>query len=326
MLYVGKEAPRLWAAGVVFGLLALCACSVNGGSLSAFVTRHQPGRLTISGAGSVKLFVTNLPNAITEYDQNGNQITQSGTFPNLNQPLGITFDSSNGDLYVIDHGFNTSGNNTITEYDQNGNLLNTFSAPFPTLFDPTGIAFDSSNNNLYVVNGSSTITEYDQNLNPITTFGSFPTPLNGPAGIAFDSLNGHLYVVNNGNNTIVEFDQNGNLITTSGTFPKLDLPVGIAFDVANGHLYVTNLGCPSPHTPPRITEYDQNGNLIVIPSGTFPNLNGPTGISFDSANDHLYVTNSSNNTITEYDQDGNRISTSGTFVGLHFPSSLTVAP
>jgi DNA-binding beta-propeller fold protein YncE len=274
---------------------------------------------------STRLYVANLsrPTFITVYDQNGNQITPSGTFPNLRGASRIAFNSSNGQLYVT-----SFINNAVTVYDQSGNQI-TPSGTFPNLSSPYGIAFDSSNRYFFVINlgpgvsGPYTITVYDQNGNQITTSGTFPH-LNTPFGIAFDSSNQHLYVINVGNNTITEYDQNGNQITPSGTFPHLSSPNGIAFDSSNGHLYVTNQG-PGVTGPYTITVYDQNGNQIT-PSGTFPNLSNPVGIAFDSSSGHLYVTNVGNNTITEYDENGNQIAPSGTFPNLHGPDSLVAVP
>ena len=289
------------------------------GTNTQFVVNTSHAYLWELVANSVTLYVANAGNnTITEYDQDGNEITTSGTFQNTNGPVAIAFDSSNGHLYVVN-----LSTPSITEYDQNGNQINT-AGTFPNLDEPVGIAFDSSNSHLYVTNlgpeqtGPYTITEYDQNGNQITTAGTFPN-LDGPFGVAFDSSNSHLYVMNADSSTITEYDQDGNQITPSGSFPNLDEPFGMAFDSSNGHLYVTNFGNA------KITEYDQNGNQIIT-SGAFPNLNFPFGIALDSSNNHLYVTNTNNNTITEYDQNGNQITPSGTFPNLEVPEGLTIVP
>jgi DNA-binding beta-propeller fold protein YncE len=104
-----------------------------------------------------------------------NQISPSGTFPNLNDPLGIAFDSSSCHLYVVNQ-----GGAYITEYDQNGNQISP-SGTFPNIgLLPYGIAFVSSNRHLYVDNVySNAIAVYDQSGNQITPSGTFPN-LNGP--------------------------------------------------------------------------------------------------------------------------------------------------
>ena len=267
---------------------------------------------TFTIAQSAALYSANFDaNTVTVYDQNGNQITTSSTFPNLNLPAGIAFDPANGRLYVSN--FN---NNTITVYDQNGNQI-TPSGTFPHLSEPLGLAFDPANGQLYVTNfNNNTITVYDQNGNQITPSGTFPN-LSGPTDIAFDPANGQLYVTNFNNKTVTVYNQIGNQITPLGTFPNLNQPQAIAFDPANALLYVGNAANST------MTVYDQNGNQIAT-SGTFPNLNMPQGIAFDPANALLYVGNS-NATMTVYDQNGNPIGTTGNFPNL-FPARLTAVP
>ncbi|HEY7993805.1 MAG TPA: hypothetical protein VID24_06335, partial [Candidatus Eremiobacteraceae bacterium] len=57
-------------------------------------------------------------------------------FPNLNQGLGIAFDSSNRHLYATNLGLGGGGPYTITVYDQNGNQIMT-SGTFPNLDYPS---------------------------------------------------------------------------------------------------------------------------------------------------------------------------------------------
>jgi DNA-binding beta-propeller fold protein YncE len=265
------------------------------------------------------LYVTNFDNnSITEYSQNGNQITPSGTFPNLNGPQGIVFDDSNNDLYVTNLGAEDGGPYTITEYALNGNQI-TPSGTFPNLDVAFGLAFDPLNDEIYAPNtGNNTMTVYDQNGNQITPTGTFPN-LNDPESVLFDPLNGELYAPNYGNNTMTVYDQNGNQITPTGTFPNINGPTGVTLDPLNGHLYVSNANNET------VTVYDQNGHQIT-PTGTFPNLNDPIDIAFDPSNSELYVINDGNNSMTVYDQNGNQITTAGTFPNLNLPEFLVAAP
>ena len=100
------------------------------------------------------------------------------------------------------------------------------------------------------------------------------------------------------------------LATSKGT------PISATFSITESSaIYVPNFGNSS------ITFYDHNGIQITL-SGAFPNLNGPSGIAFDSANGQLYVTNFSNSTITVYNQSGGKITTSGTFPNLNSPQDI----
>ena len=100
--------------------------------------------------------------SIVSYDENGNLVPTSGSFPNLAQPEAIAFDPFNGHLYVAN-----AANNTITVYDDQGNQVST-TGTFPSLSIPAGIALDSHNRRLYVINqGNQTLTIYDENGNLI---------------------------------------------------------------------------------------------------------------------------------------------------------------
>ena len=136
------------------------------------------------------------------------------TGTNLSAPEGITFDRTNGQLYVTNN-----CNNTMTVYDQNGNQITT-SGAFANLHAPRGIAFDPANGHLYVVNDFG-ITVYDQSGNQIATSGGFPGLIG--LGIAFDPSNQLLYATS-GITTVSVYDQNGNPIAVSGKFPNLHFP------------------------------------------------------------------------------------------------------
>ncbi|HTV74776.1 MAG TPA: NHL repeat-containing protein [Candidatus Acidoferrales bacterium] len=259
-----------------------------------------------------RLYVTDtFNNAITVYDQSGDQQTVSGTFANLSNPFGIAYDPADNFLYV-------ASGNAVTAYDLNGNQQ-TLSGSFAGINDPQGIAYDPTNGFLYVTNVSSTtVTVYDQNGNEQTVSGSF-AGMDVPYGIAYDPANGFLYVTNYGNSTVTVYDKNGNPQTLSGTFSGLSSPIGITYDPANGFLYVANSHSNT------VTVYDQNGNLQTT-SGSFTGLDNPYGIAYDPVNGFLYVTNLNNNTITAYDQNGNKQTLSGSFLNLFYAAGITVVP
>jgi DNA-binding beta-propeller fold protein YncE len=154
-----------------------------------------------------------------------------------------------------------------------------------------------------------------------------PMPINagGSAGLALFSepvasptpaSPARIYIANPANNTVTMYDQNGNVLNPSGGFPNLSKPYGLAYDTANSHLYVFNL-YPFNNN---VTSYDKNGTQIAL-TGTFPNAFG-AAITFDSANDELYVANGAENSVTAYDQNGNQITVTGSFPSLNAPQSL----
>ena len=290
------------------------------GSTLTFAGNHTPITLKAGvkyvalpfACAVTKIFVTN--NDISVYDDQGNQITPAGGFPHTLGPIGITFDSCNRYLYIVNFP------DAIFVYNEEGYEIPT-TGGFPNLNVPGAIAFDSHNRYLYVTEEfveKDTVGVYDEAGNEITTTGTFPNVIDA-SGIAFDSNNHHLYVTNTLPNTVTVYDEAGNLLNTFGSYPSLNTPAGIAFDSNNHHLYVTNAGYST------MTVYDEAGNQITT-TGSFPNLSNPGGIAFDPDNHYLYVVNERTNAMTVYDEEGNEITTTGSFPGLSEPLSVAVAP
>jgi hypothetical protein len=161
---------------------------------------------------------------------------------------------------------------------------------------------------------------------------------NAADGIAYDPNNGRIYVGNLGQNadSILSFDLHGNQLSTSGTFPGQLGICCMTFDSSNGDLYV--LASTSTQASYHVMVYDPNGDNISSPGG-FPGLHNPAGIAFDPLTQSIYildqvtlpnnVTSGTVNgiaTVNVYDQNGNRIATTGSFRGSTVGKALVVAP
>ena len=167
-------------------------------------------------------------NAVSAYDENGNPVTLSGSWPSFTFPgaNGMAFDAHNGVIYV-------ANNSEISAYDEQGNahaVSGSFGAPaMCTPNFPQAIAFDSLNDSVYVAwdgNGCGTIAAYDEDGNTLTLAGSFANT-DYPAGIAVDSHNGMLYVVNS--TTVTVYNAQGVQQSTTGSFNP-----GFSFQSTNG--------------------------------------------------------------------------------------------
>jgi DNA-binding beta-propeller fold protein YncE len=299
-------------------------------TLTATVTPPALSGATAISAASVvappaaRIFVTNAV-GITVYDQNGNQQTTSGSFPNLSTPAGLGFDPVNGFLYVPN-----TGNSSITVYDQNGNQQTLGAAAFRNVTVPGVVAYDPANNLLYVASiSNNSVTAFDQNGIQQTLSGAgFPT-LNFPSDIAYDSANGFLYITSlqggsGGNGSVAAFDQNGNPQTLSGNFPNLNQPAGIAFDPVNDFLYVANSNNNT------VTVYDQNGNQQNLGASAFPatSISSPSDIVYNPVNGLFYVTNDGTDTVTAFDHNGNpqTLSAANPFPNVNGPQGIIVVP
>jgi YVTN family beta-propeller protein len=249
-----------------------------------------------------------------------------------NGPMGIDYDSNNGNMYVANF-----YSNTVSVIDGNtNNVIATI--PFASNTSPIDIAFDSSNGNLYVTNYSTgTVSVINGNTNRVisTIFvGGNPTAIAvnyangdvyvadginavrvinpitnrlvhtvsvgyGPSGIAFDSDNGNMYVANFYSNTVSVIDGNtNNVIRTIPMLLDSANPSGIVYNPTDKHLYVINYyslgnrGSGGGGTVSVINDYTNNV-IANIAVG-----NSPQDGAFNSANGQVYVTNLLSNTVS----------------------------
>jgi YVTN family beta-propeller protein len=249
-----------------------------------------------------------------------------------NGPMGIDYDSDNGNMYVANF-----YSNTVSVIDSNtNNVIATI--PFASNTSPIDIAFDSSNGNLYVTNyNTGTVSVINGNTNRVisTIFvGGNPTAIAvnyangdvyvadgvnavrvinpitnrlvhtvsvgyGPSGIAFDSDNGNMYVANFYSNTVSVIDGNtNNVIRTIPMLLDSANPSGIVYNPTDKHLYVINYyslgnrGSGGGGTVSIINDYTNN-IIANIAVG-----NSPQDGAFNSANGQVYFTNLLSNTVS----------------------------
>jgi DNA-binding beta-propeller fold protein YncE len=82
------------------------------------------------------LYVGSIPtSSISQYDEQGNPVTTSGSFPGLSAPNGIVYDPYNGLIYVADGGGSQPSN--VFAFDEQGNAQ-------PITFTISGDSFDQA--------------------------------------------------------------------------------------------------------------------------------------------------------------------------------------
>jgi DNA-binding beta-propeller fold protein YncE len=265
-------------------------------------TMHASTRLTLNGvaltllsslflaspvARADSLYVANISNSsVEQYNSSGTKTVFNNS--NLNQPVGLAFDSS-GNLYVANY-----GGNYIQELSPTGAPLATINLPAGS--GPTGLVFDSTGklyvaentaNRIDIITAGVVSTYIDQNHDGY---------LNQPVGLAFDS-NGILYVADSGANHVERITSSlapSIFADDSSANDPLDGPFGLAFDPA-GNLFVTSA---INNSIEKIT----TGGVMSVFANASANLDVPTGIAFNSAGD-LFVANAgqnNSNTILEF--------------------------
>jgi DNA-binding beta-propeller fold protein YncE len=237
------------------------------------------------------VYVVNPPsNSVTVYDESGNLLKTRGGFPGLNTPTSITFDAADQLLYVLSRD-NRGYCCSVVAYTTEGNQV--ASCDFHVDGDVYGTAaFDSSTQLLYVFN--SAFNEEAQ----VTGFA-------------------------------LAYDRSGRRVSTGGSFSVFGgLLTSLVADPKNHRIYITAV--PDPSFEPGggvVLEFDQDGNQVQLYYPQFSDVQVPSSITFDSANNELYVVNhggfAGNMTkpVTAFDQTGNEIAASGSF-NVMYPNSI----
>jgi sugar lactone lactonase YvrE len=234
-------------------------------------------------------------NYVTEI--NGTEQTEIGN-GYLQGPTGLVFDSA-GDLFVAN-----GQNGTITEFNSSGGYDTTIDAG---LSSPRGMAIDSAGD-IYVANQNiGTITKLTDN-GGVYTASTFATGLTTPNDIAINAV-GDLYVTNGlPGNYITEITPGGVKEPFAIAGEQLNGPNGIVFG-PNDDIYVVN------RVTSDVEKIDAAGvGTTYLAAGS---LDAPKNLVFDSFGD-LYVTDSGDNEVTEYNPQGQLIETFSDLAGPCF--------
>ena len=261
------------------------------------------------------LYVTNNNGKILAYNEDGAQQTPSGSFPNLQGPRGIAYDTHNGLLYVADY-----TGNAVLAYDRTGHQHTLPNGAFAGLTHPKGIAFDSHNDLLYVASSYGGVNAFDEAGAAQTLSGSF-AGLNDPYGVTYDPHNGLLYVTNDqGAPPVTAYDEQGNEQTLAGTWSPSSSTGSIAYDSANHELFVSTL-LPADGGP-GAWAFDEQGNVTV--ASAFHGTIEPFGIRYDPHRDGIFIVDSAGK-IPLYDPAGKKLAVNA-WTNLFGPQDAVVVP
>ncbi len=223
---------QVTTAGVVTTIAGSTSCgSANGTGTSARF--NYPAGITYDGANG-DLYVTDWNNCEIRQVTTAGVVTTvagstscgsadgTGTSARFYSPVGIAYDSANGDLYVTDLGnceirqitpawvvTTVVGSTSCGSADGTG-----ASASFS---NPSGIVYDSANGDLYVTDTNNSIIRQVTTAGAVTTIAGQANSTLGfadgiganarfsyPAGIEYDPANGLLYITDSNNNAIRE--------------------------------------------------------------------------------------------------------------------------
>jgi len=162
-------------------------------------------------------------------------------------------------------------------YDLNGNLFTKY-----LTFNITSSSSYASNK-IYVSNyGSNDVSVINGATNKVVSTISVGS---GPNGVAYDPNNNEIYVANYGSNSVsvINGATNSVIATISNS---LNTPTGAACDPINNEIYVANRNSGS--TSGWVTVINGATNSVI---GTIGAGDWPQGVTYDPANNYLYVAN-----------------------------------
>lgn len=278
---------------VIYSEMGLSATYLKSIGNSRSGNSQYAGPYDVESDGNGNIFVSDSFNhRILKYNKNGDLISKWGSMFGIGGPLGygiypgqffvprqIAIDKYNN-VYIAD-----SVNHRIQKFNNSGVFLGTIGG-VGTLFGyfqfPSGIAIDSRGNIFVADSENHRIQKFNSYFIFQKSWGNKGTG-NGqffqPMQLAIDSKD-NVYVVDRINNRIQKFDNNGKFLTKWGT--------------NNG----------SGHLDPLENWGEDSGDIFL-----------PTGISIDQ-NDLVYVTDTSNNRVNVYDENGRFLEQFGSFSGL----------
>lgn len=199
-------------------------------------------------------------------------------------PMGVVYDSSNGDIYVA----NEEGNSVSVISAAN----NTVMATIQGCDSPLGVGFDNSTNVIFATNvGGSNVTAISGVTNQVIT--TIPTGTT-PWAVAYDGSNEDVYVANSGSNNVTVISG-----TTYRAIASVAVgigPFGIAWDSATGEMFVAEHGAGSPIGGDNVSVINTTTNTLVATIGVGSSnsagpWSGPFGMAFDNSNGDIYVVN-----------------------------------
>jgi len=318
------------------------------GSAARFIT---PNRACVDSSGNIYLtdsgnnnirMITPAGVVTTIAGSNANpgvagSTDATGTAARFSSPLGIAIDSTNTNLYVVDH-----LNSTLRQIVISTKVVTTLAglAGAGGTTDGTGNAarFNLPADVCLDGSGNLIVSDYHSyTMRKVTTAGAVTTVAGtaGTSGIAdgtgaaarFNFQNGcaadasgNIYIADQGNNEIRKMTTPGYVVTTlggwngqggstdgAGAAASFSSPCGVAVD-SSGNVYVTDFGnnvirkiTPAGVVTTLAGLAGSSGSTDA--TGSAARFNGPRGITIDSSN-NLYVAEYLNHTIRKITSGG----------------------
>ncbi len=217
----------------------------------------------------------------------------------LSGPQGITYDPTNGELYVSD-----TANNRIEEFSTKGAFVKAFGEYGKNegqLNSPHGLTADSTGNIWVADQSNSRLEKFSEEGKPSGVFGkegTGPGEFSGVSDVTF--CNGNLYAIDYGGERAEEF-------TTTGHFDKA---FGEAGKENGKFTQISRVACDPKNSNLYITDSGANHVDVFTDAGTFEGAFGtagkeaaqfstPIGVAINTSGE-AYVLDNGNNRVEEW--------------------------
>src|SRR5438309_1628831 len=204
-------------------------------------------------------------------------------------PVGITYDSGMGKVYVANYVAGTVS--VISDFSD------TVVATVSVGTNPYGVAYDSSKGEVFVANyGAGTVSVISDSFNTVVATVSVGT---NPEGVAYDSGKGEVFVTNiNGNTVSVISDPTLTLTPSSGPSGSSTILSGSSYLSSHAYSYCFESGVTSSPTTCSSTNQFTSDGSGNIPGSITLTMSGSTGLVVVSDPSASTVSSSATFTIT----------------------------
>ena len=235
---------------------------------------------------------TNFPVSYNLFDVNTLNVFETQPLPVLPPTVLSSVSTGTGNKYMAYNSFNNTIYFTETLLSKNIYVINcstnTITSVIPVGTPITGIAYNSQDNTMYVCdNGISVVYVVDCVSNTIIfTISSIGID---PKYITYNSLNNTMYIGDSSSSNIYVIDCSSN--TLSSTIPVGSVTDGeLVYNSTNNTIY----SCSS-HPSDVVYVIDCSSNML---SSTIPVGSAPSGVTYNSLNNTVYVSNTSSSDIS----------------------------
>ncbi len=208
-------------------------------------------------------------------------------------PRGVVYDSSKGEIFVVNY-----YDNTVSVISDNSY---TVVATVPVGAYPVGVAYDLGKGEIFVTNSDDDTVSVISDSNN-TVVATVPVGAN-PVDLAYDSGVDAIFVANYDSNSVSVISDKNN--TVIATVHMENHPLGIAYDSGKNEIFVTQLVWHSDSSSYGTFSVIADSTNAVVATGTLGNNAGL--LTYDSGKGEIIVANMDDDKVSVISDNSNTV-------------------